>query len=94
MKLRPLFDRMMIEPKEVDKTKGGIVLPADTNLEPITAVVVSVGEGAIVGGHIIPNPTKPGDVILVNKDSIETIEIDRVKHHSIRFTQIMAVIEE
>lgn len=93
MKLRPIFDRMMIEPKEVDRTKGGIVLPDAVNLCPITAVVLSKGEGAIVGGHIVPNPCEVGDTILFDKAAMETIEIDGVKFHSIRFAQIMAIIE-
>ena len=51
MKIRPLFDRIVVEPVEAEeKTKSGIVLLAKDQEKPQMAKVIAVGPGGNVDG--------------------------------------------
>ena len=51
MNIKPLFDRIVIEPLETEeKTKSGIVLLAKDQEKPQMAKVTAVGPGGLVDG--------------------------------------------
>ena len=53
MKVRPLGDKVFLEPLEEDsKTKGGIYLPDSAKEKPKQAKVLAVGEGRMVEGNL------------------------------------------
>ena len=68
MKIRPLFDRIVIEPVDTEeKTKSGIVLLAKDQEKPQMAKVVAVGPGGNVDGKDVVMQLKVGDKVLYSK---------------------------
>ena len=66
MNIRPLDDRIVVEPLEAEsKTPGGIVLPDTAKEKPQKGKVLAVGEGKLLdNGKRLPPSVKKGDVVL------------------------------
>jgi len=69
MNLRPLADRVVIEPKEEEEvTALGIILPETAKEKPQKGTVVAVGPGKKdENGVLIPMEVKVNDVVLYAK---------------------------
>ena len=69
LKLKPLEDRVVVEPKEAeDKTASGIILPDTAQEKPQEATVVAMGPGkASDSGTIVKMTVKVGDKVLYGK---------------------------
>jgi len=66
MNLKPLHDRIAVEPLEQEeKTSGGIIIPDSAKEKPMQGKVLAVGAG-IRGenGSVTPLEVKVGDVVL------------------------------
>ena len=62
--IKPLADRVLIEPKEAEKkTEGGIIIPDTAKEKPQEGTVVAVGPGK----KDEPMELKKGDVVLYGK---------------------------
>jgi len=96
MKIRPLYDRILVrrvEEKEI--RKGGIIIPDTAKEKPMKAEVVSVGKGKINDeGKITPLDVKRGDRILIGKYAGQEIKIENVEHLVMREDEVLAVIEK
>jgi chaperonin GroES len=94
MKIKPLGDRVMIKPsEELEKTKGGIVLPDTAKEKPQEGKVVAVGEGKKTDeGKVLPLSVKVGDKILYGKYSGTEITVEGEEYLIIREEDILAVI--
>ncbi len=94
MKLRPLFDRIVIKPlKTESKTDGGIMLPAVAQEKSQLATVISVGEGGIVDGKEVKMLVKPNDKILYSKYAGTELKFEGEELIVIRQSDVLAVIE-
>ncbi|MFH1128678.1 MAG: co-chaperone GroES [Candidatus Omnitrophota bacterium] len=71
MEIKPLGDRVVVEPLEAEnKTKGGIVIPDTAKEKPQEGKVVAVGKGKILdSGTLQALEVKVGDKILYGKYS-------------------------
>jgi len=71
MEIKPLGDRIVVKPLEVEnKTKGGIVLPDTAKEKPQEAKVVAVGKGKVLDNGTVQAPeVKVGDKVLYGKYS-------------------------
>lgn len=71
MEIKPLGDRVVVEPLEAEnKTKGGIVIPDTAKEKPQEGKVVAVGKGKILdNGTLQALEVKVGDKILYGKYS-------------------------
>lgn len=97
LNLRPLADRVIVEPiEEQEITAGGIVLPETAKEKPQKGTVLAVGPGKKDDqGKIIPMEVKVGDVVVYAKyggidyklDSDSTVLV-------LRESDILAVVEE
>jgi chaperonin GroES len=96
MKIRPLYDRILVkrlEPKEIKK--GGIIIPDTAKEKPMEAEVVAVGKGKInEDGKQLPLDVKKGDRILIGKYAGTEIKIDDEEHLILREEEVLAVIEK
>jgi chaperonin GroES len=71
----PLNDRVLLRRVE-DKTDS-LVQIADTYQQPSNkGEVVAVGDGMLLGNHLVPIPLKPGDVCLFGNFNAEEITLD------------------
>lgn len=68
-KIRPLADKVLVEPKKEDeKTSGGIVLPDTAKEKPQEGKVVAVGPGKTMeNGSVVPVAVKEGDLVIYSK---------------------------
>lgn len=95
MKLRPLFDKIVIEQLDVEeKTQSGIVLLAKDQEKPQMARVVAVGPGGSVDGKEIEMVVKVGDKVLFSKYAGSEFKVDGKELTILRQSDILAVVED
>ena len=94
MKIRPLFDRIVIEPIDSEeKTKSGIVLLAKDQEKPQMAKVVAVGPGGNIDGKEVVMELKVGDKVLYSKYAGSEFKIDGKDVTIMRQSDVLAVVE-
>lgn len=95
-KIRPLADRVVVEPSEVEtKTAGGIVIPDTADKDkPIRGVVIAIGAGKYIDGKMQPLQVKVGEKVLFGKYAGTTVKLDTKDYLVMREEDIMGVIEE
>ena len=94
MKLKPLFDRIVIEAMDTDeKTKSGIVLPSAAQEKPQMAKVVAVGPGGIIDGKEVKMEIKAGDKVLYAKYAGSEFKIDGKDLTILRQSDVLAIVE-
>ena len=95
MKIRPIFDRVVLLPKEAEKeTKSGIILPTASQEKSQLATVVAVGPGGNVNGEDVKMQVKVGDEVLYAKYSGTEFSLDGKKYIVIKQADILAVLEK
>ena len=95
MKIRPLFDRIVIEPIDTEeKTKSGIVLLAKDQEKPQMAKVIAVGPGGNVDGKEVVMELKVGDKVLYSKYAGSEFKIDGKDVTIMRQSDVLAVVEK
>ncbi|MBR4768126.1 MAG: co-chaperone GroES [Lachnospiraceae bacterium] len=95
MKLRPLFDRVVIRNIEAEEvTLGGIVLPGSAKEKPQMAEVVAVGPGGLVDGKEVTMNVKAGDRIVYSKYAGTEVKLDKDEFIVVRQSDILAVVED
>ena len=95
MKIKPLYDRILVKRiEEQNKTAGGLFIPDTAKEKPQEALVVAVGNGKIIDdGSLRKLEVKAGDKVLFSKYSGNEIKIDGAEHLILREDDILAVIE-
>jgi len=96
MKIRPLYDRILVKRlEEGEKKRGGIIIPDTAKEKPMEAEVVAVGKGKVnEEGKQFPLDVKKGDRILIGKYAGTEIKIDDVEHLILREDEVLAVVEK
>ena len=94
--LKPLDDRVVVEPLEAEeKTAGGILLPDTAKQKPQQGKVIAVGAGKQKDdGKRIALDVKEGDTILFGKYSGQEIKIDGEEHLIMREDEVLAVLDK
>jgi chaperonin GroES len=87
--IKPLADRVVIEPSVAEeKTAGGIIIPDTAKEKPQRGVVVAVGPGK----KDEPVTVKEGDVVLYGKYAGTEISFDNSDYLIMRESDIVAII--
>ena len=94
MSIKPLADRVLIEPAPAEtKTVGGIIIPDTAKEKPSKGEVVAVGPGKHADdGKLVPMAVKVGDMVLFNKYAGTEVKIDGAEHLVMREDDILAII--
>src|SRR5881409_2689857 len=94
MKIRPLDDRVVVEPLEAeDKTAGGILLPDSAKQKPQRGRVLAVGRGKLSdSGQRSALSVVKGDEILYGRYAGNDIEIERREIKILREGDILAKV--
>ena len=92
MAIRPLEDRVVVEPLEAEeKTAGGILLPDTAQQKPQRGKVVAVGPGKFRdNGERTALVVKVGDEVLYGKYSGNEVEVDGKEVKILRESDILA----
>jgi chaperonin GroES len=88
MKIRPLEDRVVLEPKEAEKKVGGIIIPDTVKEKPQMGEVIAVGTD-----EDLQKQVKVGDKVLYAKYGGTEVEFDDKKYLIVAKNDILAVIE-
>lgn len=94
MSLKPLGNRVVVEPLEQEEvTAGGIVLPETAKEKPQKGKVVSAGPGdRNEKGERVPMDVAEGDTVLFAKYAGTEIKIDGKKLLILRESDILAIL--
>ena len=92
--IRPLDDRVVVEPLEAEETTaGGIVLPDSAQEKPQRGTVVAVGPGRLLdSGERGQMSVAVGDEVIYGKYGGTDIEIDGNEVKSLREGDILAKV--
>lgn len=92
--LKPLDERIVVEPVEAEeKTPGGIVLPDTAKERPQRGTVLAVGPGKLLdNGERSPMSVAVGDEVIYGKYSGTDIEIDGKEVKILRESDVLAKI--
>ena len=103
MKVRPLYDRVLVKRIEAEeRTKGGIIIPDTAKEKPSQGKIVAVGAGRLdKEGKRVPMEVKVGERVLFGKYSGTEINIDEEEYVILRAVgtvehdgDVLAVIED
>lgn len=93
--IKPLDDRVVIEPIEAEeKTQGGILLPDTAKEKPMKGKIIAVGEGKMLeNGKRAELLVKNGDKVLYGKYAGTEVVVDGKEYLVMRESDILAKIE-
>jgi chaperonin GroES len=96
MKVKPLYDRVLIRRvQEEEKTKGGIIIPDSAKEKPAEGEVIAVGAGRVTDKGVLQAlQVKKGDRVLFGKYSGNEIKIDGQEHLILKEDEILGVLEK
>jgi chaperonin GroES len=92
--LKPLGDRVLVEPVEEKETKkGGIIIPDTAKEKPTEGVIRALGTGKTDDeGKKIPFEVKVGDRVLVSKYGGTEIKLDGKEYKIFSSDDLLGVI--
>ncbi|MBM4291556.1 MAG: co-chaperone GroES [Deltaproteobacteria bacterium] len=95
MKVRPLYDRIVIKRLEAETTtRAGIIIPGNAQEKPSQGEVIAVGNGKLsANGELRPLQVKVGDKVLFGKYSGNEIKLDGEELIIMREEDLLAIVE-
>lgn len=89
MAIKPLADKVLIEPAAAEeKTIGGIIIPDTAKEKPLQGKVVATGNGTKDEEMVV----KEGDTVLYGKYAGTELEYDGKKYLVMRQSDILAIL--
>ena len=95
MKIRPLYDRILVKRiEEKQQMQGGLHIPDSAKEKPQEAEVMAVGQGKrLEDGKIVPLDVKAGDRVLLGKYSGSEIKLDGQELLIVREDEVLGILE-
>ncbi|HCS27511.1 MAG TPA: co-chaperone GroES [Spongiibacteraceae bacterium] len=95
MKIRPLYDRVVVRRKEEETTSaGGIVLPGSAKEKPNQGEVIAVGEGKLLeNGELRPVGVKAGDKVIFGQYAGSAVKLDGEELIILNESEIFGIVE-
>ena len=88
MKVKPLSDRVLIQPNPAEeKTAGGLIIPDTAKEKPLAGKVIAVGPGT----SEVKMEVKVGDEVLYGKYAGQEISIDGTDYLIMKQNDILAI---
>jgi len=94
MKVRPLYDRLVVKRVEAElETKGGILIPETAKEKPQQGMVIAAGDGkAMDDGTVRALLVATGDRVLFDKFVGSEFQFDGEQHLIIREDDVLAIL--
>jgi chaperonin GroES len=94
MKIRPLYDRIVVKRiEEQETTRSGIIIPDSAQEKPQEAEVVAVGNGKrLEDGTLVALDVKAGDRVLFGKYSGNEIRVDGEEYLIMREDDVLGIL--
>lgn len=93
--VKPLGDRVLVEPvEEKEVKKGGIIIPDSAKEKPMEGIVVALGTGKTDdNGKKIPFEVRLKDRVLISKYGGTEIKLDGKEYKILNSDDILGIIE-
>jgi len=95
LNIKPLGDRLLVEPvEEKEVKKGGIIIPDTAKEKPQEGIIVALGTGKTDDdGKKIAFEVKKGDRVLVSKYGGTEIKLDGKEYKIFSSDDLLAIID-
>ena len=95
LKLRPLGDRVVVEPMEQEeRTESGLFIPETAKEKPQRGKIIAIGDGRRDDdGNRVPMDVKVGETILFAKYGGTEVKLDNQKLLILKESDILAVVD-
>ena len=95
MKIRPLYDRIVVKRiEQSEELQGGLFIPDSAKEKPQQGQVVAVGKGKrLEDGEVVPLDVQVGDRILFGKYSGSEIKMDGEEFLIMREDEVLGILE-
>ena len=95
MKIRPLYDRIVVKRVETQEQKiGGLFIPDSAKEKPQEGEVVAVGKGKrLEDGKVVPLDVQVGDRILFGKYPGSDITLDNEEYLIMREEEVLGILD-
>ncbi len=96
MKIRPLYDKILVKRvEEEEKTQGGIIIPDTAKEKQAEGEIIAVGKGKrSEEGKLVKPDVKPGERVLFSKYAGTEFKLDGIEYIIMREDDILGVIEK
>ncbi len=93
VKMKPLADRVVVEPMVAETMKGGIIIPDTAKEKPQQGKIVAVGPGRVAddGTRVAPE-VKKGDIVLYGKYAGTEVTIESKDYLILRESDVLAIL--
>src|SRR6266699_2143393 len=93
--LKPLGDRVLVEPvEEKEVKKGGIIIPDTAKEKPTEGLIIALGTGKTDdNGKKVPFEVKKGDRVLISKYGGTEVKLNGKEYKMLNSDDILAVVE-
>lgn len=90
IRYQPLANFVLIQriDETAEITPGGMVIPEIGQVQSNKGRVIAVGEGRIIGEHLVPIPLDEGDIVLFSKYGAEDVVLDGTGYLLLRYDEI------
>jgi chaperonin GroES len=94
VKIKPLADRVVVEPmEETEEMRGGLYIPDTAKEKPMQGTVVATGPGRRTDkGELIAVELEEGDRVLYGKYSGTEVTVDGNEYLIIKESDVLAVL--
>src|SRR5258705_12349127 len=95
MKIRPLYDRIVVKRiEEKEQMHGGLYIPDSAKEKPQEGEVAAVGKGKrLEDGKVVPLDVQEGDRILFGKYSGSDIKLDGDEYLVMREDEVLGIVD-
>jgi len=91
--IKPLADRVLIEPLESETMKGGIIIPDTAKEKPQQGKIIAVGPGATNDkGERVKPEVKKGDIVLYGKYAGTEVSVGSKDYLILRESDVLAIL--
>jgi chaperonin GroES len=93
-KLKPLDDRIVVQPSEAEETTAsGLVIPDTAKEKPVVGTVLAVGPGKFEDGQRVPMDVSVGDTVIYSKyGGTEWKDNDGTEYQILSARDVLAVV--
>ena len=91
--VKPLADRVIVQPMESETMKGGIIIPDTAKEKPQQGKIIAVGPGRVDdNGQRVEPEVKKGDVVLYGKYAGTEVTVEGNDYLILREGDVLAIL--
>jgi chaperonin GroES len=91
--IKPLADRVIVQPMEGETMKGGIIIPDTAKEKPQQGKIIAVGPGRVDdNGQRVAPEVKKGDTVLYGKYAGTEVTVQGADYLILREGDILAIL--